>query len=610
MGRFLIISGGLWAVTLAFPVIVFIGFIALIVPGALMMLAGPAFVYVGLGALAFQLSSGMAPPLRMAVTLGLPLLVAFALPALLDEPERRLTAAIRAQDVPPPPEGLPGFRSITIAINRGTELRADSPGWMQDIQQNTLRCDELCIRLLYNGGAERVVMAALSRGRLGEESRIVASRGYRIERGADCPAVDIAHLGQGSWGDLRHPDNLAARVRMRIAAGECLVSAETGATDAILSDMTDTPRNARNAHRQAAIAETWGARRIELRSTSASGDAVLFRETETSRQRLWPVLMVGPVFEGMRIESGFWRAETVQDRIVDSQVFRRIFGDKAQPPLAVADDGSLARRLTAALADPSTSPATLQQRADGFLQSLIQKRSVDAADTALIVRLLDDDRYRDIHFFYYEAMRVLRPRLDDLAGALVRRATRQVPHVPETQRVQFAFWGRLIGELSPAALASIAPQLIDHVDRDKGVTLIDSLVARYGELGPRGIARLRWHLREHRAWGREEMAGGDSNSLLGAVIAGICRSRAFTGADAPVLLGLIKNHAAEQQPKNQAFIRAPQRAAAVALIRSGQAGLLQALPIHDRYRTALMQAVSDHDQTARTGFMRPDACNA
>ena len=140
------ITGGLAFLALSFPPIVFVAALFLIVPGLILWVAAPVFLYSVLGYMTWHLTDGMQRGLRLAIVLGT--LATFAVvPAwLLNLPISDERAALIAHDVIAP---LPPFRDKTLAIftpsrsHYGGRPPADTD------------CDAICQRLLYNGAVKR-----------------------------------------------------------------------------------------------------------------------------------------------------------------------------------------------------------------------------------------------------------------------------------------------------------------------------------------------------------------------------------------------------------------------------------------------------------------------
>lgn len=221
--RFLGCTGVAALIVMAYPMVAVFGWLLGGLPGLFLGIAPSLFFYLlvwwGLNWLALKLGmvAGFDPAtwqvrwIANLVPVAIILAVAFTIPSMVNAPREQEIAQLQATDLRPPGViKLPAIVAIELPkFSRGR--RGEGP-----------HCEALCLRLLYNGVASRVVAAA----RLPEGTTELAS--YRIERRDQCPKPDLPrtlivwpeeHLALHGTKPMRVED----RVRARTSAGECLV---------------------------------------------------------------------------------------------------------------------------------------------------------------------------------------------------------------------------------------------------------------------------------------------------------------------------------------------------------------------------------------------------
>ncbi|MEH2519752.1 hypothetical protein V1279_005325 [Bradyrhizobium sp. AZCC 1610] len=201
---------------------------------------------------------------------GVILVFAFTVPALVNAPREQEIAQLQATDVQPPVIiKLPAIVAVEVPKSAHGGRRGEEP-----------YCEALCLRLLYNGAVSRVIAVA----RLHDGKIDLAS--YRIERRDQCPKPNLPrslivwpreHL---AWRDTG-PKGVKQRVEARVSAGECLVR------DAGRIEDAAAVISVRNVKTGADIfqgpwnpwLDTVGARRLEI---VEAGGRALYRRTEVT----------------------------------------------------------------------------------------------------------------------------------------------------------------------------------------------------------------------------------------------------------------------------------------------------------------------------------------
>lgn len=202
-------------VALAIPGLVVIGFFLLILPGLVLAISPAIALYGWLFAAPYATlrSVGLAGWRAALIALLVPLAFGFGRPAPSNAETRANLAEASARDIRPPrPLSIGG----TVALMRDSS----TGGW----HKGDNGCDDLCLRLLYNGNAKIVYL-----GQLGDPGLA-----FTIERRPVCPpfvfSQDVLKWHRwpsrtsGNKGmDWPPPPGLKEVVEARIAGGDCLV---------------------------------------------------------------------------------------------------------------------------------------------------------------------------------------------------------------------------------------------------------------------------------------------------------------------------------------------------------------------------------------------------
>lgn len=200
---------------LAIPSLVIIGFFLLLLPGLILALSPAVALYGWLFAAPYGALRVLGLGWWVAVLPALagPLLVGFALPERSNAETRAALAAAASNDIRPArPLPIGG----TVAL-----VRDGSAG---GAHQRDNGCDDLCLRLLFNGDAKIVYLG----------QRGLPGAAFTVERLAVCPPFLLSQdvLKWHTWPDRAAgkkglswppPPGLKEVVEARIAGGECLV---------------------------------------------------------------------------------------------------------------------------------------------------------------------------------------------------------------------------------------------------------------------------------------------------------------------------------------------------------------------------------------------------
>ena len=224
--RFLYVLGstGLAAlIVMAYPFTAVFGLFLGILPGVILGLTPSLFIYLlAWGTLRWLVTklwtvaglnptSGALGRAANLVSVAILMVLAFAIPGMINAPREEEIAQLQAMDVQPSDViKLPAIVAVELPSSSYARRPGEGP-----------YCEALCLRLLYNGVVSRVIVVARS-----HDGRTELA-GYRIERREQCPKADLPrslivwpqqYLAMGTG-----PKQVEDRVKARVAAGECLV---------------------------------------------------------------------------------------------------------------------------------------------------------------------------------------------------------------------------------------------------------------------------------------------------------------------------------------------------------------------------------------------------
>jgi hypothetical protein len=203
------------AIAFSAPDLVLIGLFFFILPGLILFLSPTFLLYLVIFAVPWLALRSANKRVAVAAGVAAALAVAFGVPIVVNQQTvQALDAAARSDIVP----ATPIAPARTIAL-------------LPDQRYNPKYCTDLCALLLYNGVAERIIP-------LGPPEPWWKPTVFRLERRASCDAAPLAD--RRVWTtDERTADAIADAVRLRVAAGECLIAEPLGDS---VPDLTITHR--------------------------------------------------------------------------------------------------------------------------------------------------------------------------------------------------------------------------------------------------------------------------------------------------------------------------------------------------------------------------------
>lgn len=298
------------------PSIVYVGLVAGILPGLLLLFAPSLFLYSVVWLAVFELMKALSRAFRIGKDKGLARIalgtiaifpaaaLGFLAPPLLNTHIAPAVAEARKADVEAKEKPVPLAPSVALVLPR------KAIGFRLTDYANDLLCETLCQRLLYNGAAQRVIVAfsdahpATAGGEQG--------RAFGIERREECPEPLLADKEIVWPGDIRAIRSVLGRVQARVAAGECLIHEPADVREAglTISFREIKPEPSRFEGSWKLWKDTIGVNRLEI--IQADGQ-VLFRRTEVKARPLYaPLLLVAESsFLTTVVYRGWERTETL-----------------------------------------------------------------------------------------------------------------------------------------------------------------------------------------------------------------------------------------------------------------------------------------------------------
>ncbi len=383
--------------------------------------------------------------------------LSIAVPVVLNQvAEKRLEQA-RQLEIQPK-EKVKGGGTITIEV----------PKLITD-----LGCDELCLVLLFNGQADRVVMQM-------EGAKI--PREYWISR-QDC-RMDLLAMElmlspnqfAREWSHSTGASRVWGAVRTRIAAGECLASGEvthpTG--DLRIRWLSDYPiRRGLDF-------------RLEARQPSRHGVEVALRREVIARETVSNVDLLSRPLHIDRAEGWARTSKDVNGKPFDRMaMLRRLTALQLDAP-ANATLREIRPMLDAALQDPEGSTAAFLLLRE-YLDSVKDGEFEKWGDGMRISRIILDDRVTFLPYSITAAEKAVPVVRDAVLGRLTRLAARiDDPR----QRATFIHFSSLASDLPRGAYSRDVPLLDDLAANVRVRPLMPKLAARLGEQGKGGVEKL------------------------------------------------------------------------------------------------------------------------
>ncbi len=319
-GGFLFVTGLLTAIVFLEPTAIIMGLFLGVVPGLILYVAPSIFLYsILLTALIFLLRP--VGKLRWALAPLILACVGFYIPYSANQATFNKVRELTKDDI-----------DVASPIELGSSIaliRSSNP-----FRNDHGECKSLCLRLLYNGAVERVLVGTHSK-RIED-----ASVGWHDAENFPLTAYFIETRDTCPPGPKR-----PSTVNQRILLGECLMSEQATIADAETIYVTEPVTGPRTfalvASRKLGDAAVFAKRTRVIRKTEDRLQT-LFQKTETTAEPLFYPVLFGVIGHGSgagisgsnaQTTLGFLRDDVVQN---DLQRFkwadeRRIFGDFDEP---------------------------------------------------------------------------------------------------------------------------------------------------------------------------------------------------------------------------------------------------------------------------------------
>jgi hypothetical protein len=480
---------------LAFPGLVVIAALALILPGVAMAAAPGLLMYGMILHVCLFLTTGMRQPVRMALILGA-VGVAAAGPVLVfNQREQALEARLKSGDSS---VLLPAPQADSIAIIQNLADRSwysRSGRSAEELKREAgIGCRDLCLRLLYNDGFKSVTVGFAPDALPDQPVRVTEAWRYRLERGATCSGKDYENID--TWqGEMRGntPMPAQANIRARMAGGECVRSEPAQVSDSALTLLLiSTPTALRRNQRPLELApETLSAHRLELRRTSDASARPLFRRTFVTREPLaFPFALTYVSAGGMNVRPGLHFTTSYGTSFESNRaVFLELFGDRVRMPARGEDASRLPERILSALANQATAGGEIQQLVDAMIAGVATRPPASEAEARALVAALGDRRYASTFQLNFH-MHAFSRMVDDAAPHIMRRMVDPPMTSPADPDDRVSSAANMVLLLSPEAVQTIGPQLLRMTEMPWTRGRAAVAVRRLGDLGTQGEQRL------------------------------------------------------------------------------------------------------------------------
>ncbi|MFT4027443.1 MAG: hypothetical protein QM676_11670 [Novosphingobium sp.] len=383
----LIIVTALAFAVLSMPGLVVIGFFMLILPGMILAIAPAIALYGWLFAAPYAAlrNVGFIWWKAVAVALLVPLIVGFGLPVLSNARTRANIAAAVANDIrPAQPLSIGGAVALVRDENTG--------GW----HKNDDGCDDLCLRLLYNGDARIVYLGQIGR----------SGMAFTIERRSACPPFNLSQdvLKWHEWParatgrkriDWPPPPGLKEVVEARIAGGDCLVSIDDPIHDWTIERIA-LPRDKSN-DRWSIVPRIAQGERITVYRHDGPGMRPVGRFTNAYASPL-SVPLMPTLTGGVENARWTWGRTTVGESRWDWDsvtALRSLIMFNPNIPEG-ASPVQMRQLLRAALADPRRAPDDAGLLLANSIMVDIARHKAQPGDAELLAKAIADDRFTKI----------------------------------------------------------------------------------------------------------------------------------------------------------------------------------------------------------------------
>lgn len=535
------------------PGAIFIGMLALIVPGLILIAAPTVALYAPFVDL---LVTGLFKrnPLLWLPGLFALALIAAALPMGARQALDAQIATATAADFQRDPGGTP--KRLLLYDYRRTQ---GSPGgnyagrWIYSSVEGG-GCDETCARLLISRQVEAIIRPmgkGLTEVPSLESGYAGAARVYTYEPAANCPAADRNTL-------TVEPDTLAL-----IGSGHCVIMREVAAPafDAAVTTLSDSYDSDRLDLTDPGLSAV---RRKTLWRCAQGRCATTAIQTSVSAERMGVPLAIGiENHADMHMRRAFWRTPTtVNPQTREDWMTARLGLRKASLP--AADPARLRRSAEAALAIAASEHRPLtqaeQEAVARTLKVIAERPDAPTADDLALLKTIILHPTADWLPNFSEVFRKHPEAGIQLGDALVagfaRTASRDDPQRQNDLRRAIA---RAIADLPPGSFADQGPAILRAAAIPGALKDTHTLLARLGDLGPAALPLLTRALAER---GDEEAAAY-----------GLCRVGPPAASAAPALVALLAPGGYRSRDSS--------RVVALALARMGREDLIRRPPPED-----------------------------
>lgn len=453
------------------PGALFLGLLALILPGIVLILAPNVALYLLL--VDYGLMEKAASPTRLGKVLAfVPLILLATLPPLaMNAILTAQVAAERAGDFARP-DGQSARRLLLAKVGR----EKSGGRWRYYGHVNETDCDETCARLLLSGQVDKIVRPKrtahepldLTRGYVGPA--VV----YSLDKSPDCPTQDLAAVQADPRLSL-------------MAVSQCLVGRTVARTspDAALTLVSESRSIGALNPFNPGLASTmrWTSWRC-----AADRCRPLVRTTTVHKRALGLPLLIG--FDGgpdLHMKREWWRVSGVANPTTDVQQLARAFklDAQAEPRLDPVRVRAAAER---ALADSAASGRRLEpaeaMAIDAALQTIKAAPELVPADSRFLAALIVHPT-ADVSYPLSEAVLAHPAVLPDLAPRILSAYDR-ITAGDETlwQADQRRGLAALIARFPPDILARDQAGIFRAASRPKALYGAESLIATLGRMGP------------------------------------------------------------------------------------------------------------------------------
>jgi len=495
------------ATTIAFaaPWLVMLGFMFFIVPGAILAVSPTALFYLPIFTVPWFFLRSSSNVLALRAAAGAVLTIAFGVPSAMNELSRQELVAAEESDIVP---AAPIAPARTIAL-------LPAGGYSQSAEY----CSDLCLLLLYNGVAERVISLA-------PEGQRAKPTLFRIERREAC---DAGRIKDRTWTSEHTAAAIVNAVRLRVAAGECLIAEAPG--DAV-PDLTII--------RRADVVKTDERDRLLLRighidsysvEVSAGGSVLARISERQTRMLVAPLFLNLPIFAELSVGEWEWaRRDTDNPKLDVLAALLKVTSFDLSIP-SDTDLEELRRSIDAVLDDVAIAASDGRFALVGDYYKALDRAGLQPGDAERLVRLIGDDRVQLFKPFPPAAL-TLKDAPARFREPLLARLSRLPPEALDTTHTLQEIAGRLAAGAYRDDYAALDELLATH----EGQLRFPALIPRLADRGNAVVPRLVAIIKES-----PDVVNWRSGGIAAAAMEGLC----MLGPEAKAALPELRQIASE-----------------------------------------------------------------